>query len=358
MMHEVAIIGAGQSGLALARCLQRVGIKPTLFDRSPSPGHSWRARYESLRLFTPAQYCSLPDAPFPGGFDTYPSKDAVADYLDRYAETYRLDVRANQRVERVALSTGGFVLAIAGGGYAHARSVAVTGGSLSEPNRPPFAHALAGELQHLHSSQYRSPDQIGGRRVLIVGAGNSGAQIAEELSATHDVSLSFEGLPRQLPQRLLGKDIFWWLIGLGILDRETRQGRNALQTVGQIPLIGSGVSAALGAGRIRRRRRAVAASEIGVTFSDGHSEKPDCVIWATGFRPSFDMFAFDVRAATGHLDQERGVSRIPGLFFIGVPGQHTKASAFLGFVGRDAEYLAERIARHLDNGRHAEGAAA
>jgi putative flavoprotein involved in K+ transport len=325
-----------------------------LFDGAPSPGHAWRSRYESLRLFTPAQYCSLPDAPFPAAQDTYPSKDAVANYLDHYAHQFRLDIRAGQRVDRISQAGEGFVLTLSGGAQVKANCVAITGGAFLRPHTPLFASSVPASVQQLHSSQYRAPDQIMGRRVLVVGAGNSGAQIAEELSATRQVALSFERLPKQLPQRFLGRDIFWWLIRAGVLDRATREGRSANETVGQIPLIGSRIKTALSSGQIKRRQRAVSANEGGIFYSDGGSEMPETVIWATGFRPSFELFDFDVRNAAGQLNQTRGISRVPGLFFIGVPGQHTKGSAFLGFVGRDAAPLSTSIAAYL---RQAEAAA-
>jgi putative flavoprotein involved in K+ transport len=345
--HDVAIIGASQSGLALARCLQRKGMPSVLFDAASSPGAVWRSRYDSLRLFTPAQYCNLPDRPFPAKADTYPTKDQVADYLDKYAAHFELDVRPCQCVERVSKSAIGFQLRFLDGRQCIARQVAVTGGALVRPFTPPLANALDCNIQQLHSSQYLRPTQIRGKQVLVVGAGNSGAQIAEELAHTHRVSLAFEKLPRRLPQRFLGLDIFWWLQRVGVLDRHTSPRRDASETVGTIPLIGSSIATALKEGHITARPRVTNADERGVIFADRRTECPDAIIWATGFRPSFELFDFSVQTSTGELSQSRGVSEIPGLYFIGVPGQNSKGSGFLGFVGRDAASLADVIAASL-----------
>lgn len=340
-MEDVIVIGAGQAGLAGGRCLQRRGIDPLLLD-SHTPGDTWRQRYDSLVLFTPSQYSSLPDAPFPLPPDRYPTKDQVADYLAEYAHLHRLRVQAGCRVTGLyAEPDGSFRLATTAGAAVTARRVVVATGALQGPAVPAFASHLDASVHQLHAINYRRASDLPQGRLLIVGAGNSGAQIAEELCRIRPVTIAIDRLPKRFPQRWLGRDIFWWFQLAGIMDRTRSANRSASDVVGAIPLIGTRLPGLLRRGVIERRGRAVGAVGRHVQFADGSRGEFDVVLWATGYRNDFSWIdvggAVDARGVPIH---ERGVTRIPGLTFLGLPGLHSKGSAFLGFVGRDAEYLA------------------
>lgn len=344
------VVGGGQAGLATARCLQRRGIEPVVLDAATEVGASWRRRYDSLRLFTPAQYDGLPDFAFPAPADTYPTKDAVADYLGEYARRFAIDVRLEHHVDhlRRPQPRGPFEFII-GDRSMEADRVVVATGALQRAWRPAFADALSEGITQVHSIDYRNPSSIVGDTVLIVGAGNSGAQIAEELVASGtfgDVAISIGEMPRRLPQRVLGRDIFWWLQRTGVLDRTRDSTDSPETTVGAIPLIGSDLPGLIKAGQIRRIPRIMHADSQGLHDASGRSHNPKTVIWATGFRNDFTWIdiddALDDRSQPQH---ERGISTtVPGLGFIGLPGLHTKGSGFLGFVGRDAEHLARHLA--------------
>jgi len=356
-MEEIIIIGAGQAGLAVAYHLTARGLAATVVDRADRIGNGWRRRYDSLRLFTPAQYSSLHGWPMPLGHDVYPAKDEVADYLEAYAERQRMAVVLGVEVRRVAQHGSAFMLDTSKGEIQCSTVVVATGG-LGHPRVPSFAAEFSNSVRQIHSCDYRNPVRIGPGSVLVVGAGNSGAQIAAELSASRDVAVAFDRMPKRLPQRLLGRDIFWWLIRFGVLDRSVPPQADVHEVVGAIPLIGSSLPALLRSGSVHRRPRVVSARHDEIVFADDSCEHFDTVIWATGFTVRLDWIDIDGIITDGRLQHTRGVSSVLGLYFIGLPGLATKGSGLLGFVGRDAEYLATHISdsrrtlsRGFDGGR-------
>lgn len=346
----VTVIGGGQAGLAVARCLQREGVEPVVLDAADRVGDTWRRRYDSLRLFTPAQYDALPDLAFPAPPDTYPSKDDVANYLADYAERFGIDVRSGCRVDRLTWSAESSTFRLATGDrQSDASTVVVATGALQLPWRPAFAAGLTAEIAQMHAADYRNPACVVGRRVLVVGAGNSGGQIAEELAAigSFEVTISFGELPKRFPQRLLGRDIFWWFERWGVMDRTRQEAGSSEAAVGAVPLIGSRLPKLVRSGQVRRAVPIVGAGDAGLHAADGTVHRPDTVIWATGYRNDFTWIDIpDVLDDDGQPRHDRGISTTTtNLAFIGLPGLHTKGSAFLGFVGRDAEHVASVISR-------------
>ena len=216
---DVLVIGAGQAGLAVGWHLREQGITSfLLLDAGPEVGHVWRNRWDSLRLFTPAEYDALPGMPFPAPAGTYPTKDEVADYLRGYAAAFELPVRLNTRVTRLT-KTGDTFHADTSTGPITARQVVIATGPFQTPVVPTLARHLAADVVQLHSADYRNPDQLPDGPVLVVGAGNSGLQIAAELAATRPVTVAVGTRPPMLPQRLLGRDLFWWLTRLGLITK-------------------------------------------------------------------------------------------------------------------------------------------
>src|SRR5262249_12653982 len=192
----------------------------------PSVATAWRNRWASLVLFTSRRYDALPGLVFPGDPDGYPTRDEVVDYLERYARELDLPVALGSRVESLTKEDGLFVLGL-GDRRIVAQNAVVATGPFQEPRVPSLATGLAADVFQVHSTDYRRPSDVPEGRVLVVGGGNTGYQIAKELSASHSVTLAVGSKQMPLPQRLLGRDLFWWLTKLGVLDKsaETRVGR-------------------------------------------------------------------------------------------------------------------------------------
>ena len=340
---DVLVIGGGQAGLAMGYHLAQSGRSFQIVDAGAEIGHVWRSRWDSLRLFTPAQYDNLPGLPFPSSPDIYPGKDDVADYLQAYAARFELPVRPDTMVTSLTRSNGVYVAA-AGGEALEARQVVVATGPFQVPFIPPAADGLDSGVHQIHSAHYRHPQSIPPGKVLVVGAANSGCQIARELSATHAVELSAGQRLPAIPQRPLGRDVWWWASTLG-LDRVTAGSRLGRRLAGRDQVIGPGPRRLARRHGIRLRPRATRAAGRTVTFADGDAAEFDAVVWATGF--TTDHSWIDVPGVAGErggIVAQRGVTPSPGLYLLGLTWQHTRGSALLGWVGNDAAFLAAQIA--------------
>jgi putative flavoprotein involved in K+ transport len=344
---DVLVIGAGQAGLAVGYHLNQRGLRFLIVDAASEAGASWRRRWDSLRLFTPAQYDSLPGLPFPADHDSYPGKDDVAEYLHRYAAAFDLPIRLSTPVISLTreLETGCY-LADIGSGVLRAQQVVVATGPFQVPSIPAVAARLDPGVTQLHSSAYRNPGELPAGRVLVVGAGNSGCQIGAELSATREVLLSAGSPNPVLPQRLLRQDVWWWARGLGF-DRVTAGSRLGRRLAGRDPVFGGGPRRLAQQHGVRVHPRLIRADGQSVTFQDGATTDVAAVVWATGYRA--DHSWIDVRGAAdaqGRLQQVRGATPIPGLYTVGLVWQHTRGSALLGCVGADAAFIADQITRN------------
>jgi putative flavoprotein involved in K+ transport len=226
---DVVVVGGSQAGLAMAWHLAQQGLRFVVLEAAPELGHNWRSRWDSLKLFTPAQYDALPGMAFPAPADTYPTKDPVADYLQAYAKAFDLPVQLNAKVTELRrLDDGSFEVRTADATY-RARQVVVATGPFQVPFVPPPAAKLDASVAQVHSANYRNPQTLPEGPVLVVGGGNSGFQIAEELAATRTVDLSIATTYPMLPQRRAGRDLFWWLTRLGLMrvTVDSRLGRRA-----------------------------------------------------------------------------------------------------------------------------------
>ncbi|WP_328526516.1 flavin-containing monooxygenase [Kribbella sp. NBC_00359] len=340
---DVLVIGGGQAGMVMGYHLAERGQRFLIVDAGPAIGYAWRSRWDSLQLFTPAQFDNLPGMPFPAAKDTYPGKDDVADFLQAYAARFQLPVRLNTTVESLTRSDDGYVVT-AGRDTWKARQVVVATGPFHTPLIPPIANDLGAEVTQIHSVEYRRPQDLAGERVLVVGAANSGCQIALELSATHTVELAAGQRIPTIPQRPLGRDVWWWASGLG-LDRVTVGSRLGNRLAGRDQVIGSGPRQLAKRHGIRIRPRVTAATGRTVTFADGTASEYDAVVWATGFTTDYDWIDVPgVQDERGRIPHNRGVTSSPGLYMLGLTWQHTRTSAVLGWVGSDASYLADQIA--------------
>jgi putative flavoprotein involved in K+ transport len=338
---DVLVIGGGQAGLAVAWHLRRAGLRFLVLDAGSEIGQAWRDRWDSLRLFSPSQYDGLPGMPFPAAADTYPTRDQVADYLAAYAKRFDLPVLLEAEVSKV--ERDGDVFVVSGSqGVLRAHQVVLAVGGFRTPYLPKQTAGLAADVVSLHSSQYRNPQQIKGSRVLVVGAGNSGLQIAADLAGTHQVELAVGSLPMRVPQRVLGRDLFWWLTGLGLMNvtADSRIGRR-FRSRGDL-VIGTRLRDLTRAG-VRLRRRCTGAEGRTARFADGDTAEIDAVVWATGYRQDWSWLNVAGAVVDGRLQHDGGTTAVPGLHVIGQPWQRTRGSALLGFVGRAAELVPARV---------------
>lgn len=338
---DVVVIGAGQAGLAIGYFLARQGRHFVILDAADAVGSSWRGRWDSLVLFTPRRHDALPGLAFPGDSDGYPTRDEVVGYLEQYATRFDLPIGFNTAVSSLSHEDGAFLIE-AHGRRMVADQVVVATGPFNQPRTPPVARLLAPGVSQVHSAGYRRPSDVPGGRVLVVGGGNTGFQIAKELSASHAVQLAIGSRQTPLPQRLLGRDIFWWLTRLGILKTTVHSwlGRRLRD---RDTLIGSSPRELVRKYGVTLTPRVVGASGRTITFADGSEQEFDAVVWATGYRPDYAWIHLPVRDADGHLRHRRGVTDVPGLYFLGLAWQYTRGSALLGWVKDDAEFIAATI---------------
>lgn len=337
MRTDVLVVGAGQAGLAMSRRLGAAGVDHLVVDGAGRVGDSWRARWDSLRLFTPRPYAQLPGLRYPPGTPWLPSKDDVADHLERYAQRHGLPVRLGTGVTTLQRSADGFCAELQDGQRVTASAVVAATGPYGTPRLPSFAPA-AFPLWTLHSSQYRRPAQVPEGRVIVVGAGNTGAQLAVELhDAGREVVLAASRPPWYLPTRVLGIDTYRWLRWTGTLTA----GRDApvsryVRSLGD-PIVGTRLRRLVQAGAVVVRPRAVGVDGDRWSFADGSQERAGSALWATGFSPSTGWI--DVPGALGPDGEPvhtAGASPVPGLFWLGLPYQRRMDSALLHGADADA----------------------
>ena len=339
--YEVVVIGAGQAGLTMGYYLAQQGRRFVILERGDSVASAWRERWQSLTLFTPRRYSALPGLPFPGDPDGYPTRDDVIEYLERYAETFELPTEFNSNVGRLSGKDGRLVLEV-NGRTITADQVVVATGPFQTPFIPKLADDLDPDVWQAHSTGYQRPSDVPDETVLVVGGGNTGFQIAKELSAMRKVNLSVGTRQKPLPQRLAGRDLFWWLTKTGLIHK-TVDSRLGQRLKDRDTLIGSSPRELKRRYGVELKPRAVAASGRTVRFEDGSGVEVDAAIWATGYRPDYSWIDLPIFDSDGRLRHRRGVTDVLGLCFLGLTWQHTRGSALIGWVKEDAEFIAERI---------------
>jgi putative flavoprotein involved in K+ transport len=332
-----------------------------LVDGGPEIGHSWRTRWDSLRLFTPAEYSALPGMAFPAAAGTYPGKDQVADYLNAYAAGFELPVMLNTRVENVDQTHAGPGSSLfrveTSQGTLWARQVVVATGPFQLPHRPSFGSTFDESITQLHSAAYRNPASLPAGKVLVVGAGNSGLQIALEVARTHEVHLAVGMKQTTVPQRPLGRDLFWWLTRTRLIGRPATSPVAALLRRRGELVIGTTWND-LDAAGVNVHTRLTRPDSRSAGFTDGMAvDDVAAVVWATGFRSDYSWLNIPGVWSGTQVHHTRGRTNAPGLWFIGLPWQHTRGSALLGFVGDDAAWVAAGIAAHHEKSPRAHHAA-
>ncbi len=345
---ETVIIGGGQAGLAVGYHLANQNRRFVILDANERIGDSWRRRWDSLRLFTPARYDGLPGWSFPAPGWSFPTRDEMADYLDAYASRFDLPVRTGVRVDGLTKKSGRYAVTAGARRYV-ADHVVVASGQYNTPTVPSFAPDLDPSIQQMHSTQYRGPSQLRAGGVLVVGAGNSGADIAMELSKLHPTWLSgpdkgeipfrIESLRARLLLPLL------WFLASHVLTVKTPIGRKLRPKViaNGAPLIRV-KSADISEAGIERVGRTVGVRNGRPLLEGGCVLEVANVIWCTGLRPDFSWIDLPVFDDDGAPVSERGVvGREPGLYFVGLDFLHSFVSENVGGVGFDAKYIARQI---------------
>jgi putative flavoprotein involved in K+ transport len=348
--YDTVIIGGGQAGLSTGYYLQQQGRDFVILDANERIGAAWRKRWDSLRLFTPARYSGLPGMAFPAPAQTWPTKDETADYLEAYTRRFKLPVRSGIQVDRLARQGDRFVVTAGDRRFA-AENVVVATGSYHRPNIPAFAAELKPDIRQLHSNEYRRPSQLQAGTVLVVGAANSGAEIALELSRSHEVWLSGRH-PGSEPTRAGGPadrliaPLIWFVFSK-VMTVNTPIGRKAAaQLRGHgLPLARVKPADLQAAGVERVYPRTVGVRDGLPLLEDGRSLDVTNVIWCTGFRPDYGWIDLPVFDDDGEPRHERGVIvSEPGLYFVGLFFQSAATSSLVGGVGRDAVYITDKIA--------------
>jgi len=355
---ETIIIGAGQAGLSVGYHLARRGRQFLVLEANERVGDSWRMRWDSLRLFTPARYDALDGMPFPSSPGYFPTKDEMGDYLASYASQFQLPVRTGQAVTSLTRDGDRYLVVTDGARY-EAKHVIVAMATFQRPRLPGFATDLDPSIIQLHSSEYRNLTQLQPGGVLIVGAGNSGAELAlETVRGGHQTWVSgrdvgripfrFGGLPRMLLTRIMLRVVFH-----RVMTIDTPIGRRArpkMMAHATAPLIRA-TPDVLAAGGVQRVARTAGAQNGRPLLEDGRVLDVANVIWSTGFEPGFSWIDLPVFDADGEPRHDRGVVRDePGLYFVGLHFLYTMSSTMIHGVGRDANHVAEVIARRTGAG--------
>jgi putative flavoprotein involved in K+ transport len=341
---DVLIIGGGQAGLAMGYHMKETPFRYRIVERHARVGDSWRKRYASLVLFTPRSYSALPGLAVPGDPEGFPTKDEMADYLETYADHFDLPVVPGTGIRQLERVDGGFRATTEAGEPIDSRAVVLATGAFQRPAIPPISKRLSEEVAQLAPEAYRAPDQLSPGRVLVVGDGATGRQIALELTANHEVLLSAGRHRRVSPDQILGKSGFWWMDRLGILrsSRESPIGRYLMKAD---PFPGKGLELE----RLRERGvdvvgRVVQAEGKRVTLADGKTAEVDAVVWATGYRDDTGWVEIpEVKDGRSNFLHYHGISPLPYLCFVGRSWQWSRGSALFAGVGQDAAYLTDHL---------------
>ena len=347
-VHTI-VIGGGQAGLSVGYHLAKRGISFLILDANQRIGDAWRNRWDSLRLFTPARYCGLPGLPFPARGDSFPTKQEMADYLESYARHFQLQVRTGVKVDRLTKEDDRFVVT-SGTLRFEAENVVVAMANYQTPRRPAFAGDLDPGILQLHSHEYRNPAQLQDGRVLIVGVGNSGADIGIEVARTHLTWMSGKEsghIPWPI-ESFFGRFVLVRLvrfIGHHVLSVSTPIGRRLRPKLltRAAPLIRVKPEDLAKVG-IERVARVVGVRNGQPLLADGRILDVKNVIWCTGYNPGFSWIDLPIFGEDGRPLHERGVVKsVPGMYFVGLHFLYSMTSATVIGVGRDAERVVKVI---------------
>lgn len=337
---DVIIVGAGQCGLAAGYYLKQTGLDFTIVDRGHRVGNVWRQRYDSLVLFTPRFLNGLPGMPMPGDSEGRPCRDEFADFLDAYAESEGLPIQLGVRVDKIRREEDGvFVLTVSPQCVMKARSVILAYGTYPGAGIPPMRKDLSPKVLQLTASNYKNPSQIKEGPVLVVGDGASGRDFAAELAPHREVILATGRVPMFLPERILGTSIWRWAQWFGLFKPKKAQ-RGLRQPLPDTVKQNGDLKAA----GVKIKPRLVSANGTTVTFDDGTTANIKTVIWALGYFVENSWIEIpEAKAENGHVLHDRGISPVPGLYFVGRRFQAGLASGLITGAGQDADHVVKDL---------------
>ncbi len=344
--YDVVIIGGGQSGLALGYYLRRSHLQFIILDKESSPGGSWQHYWLSLRLFSPAQWSSLPGMIMPGGSDYYPTREETVQYLSQYENKYELPVKRSIEVTSVTQNDNTFYLATNDGVYESKVVISATG-SFCHPYIPPYPGIEKFKGKILHSAFYQSPEQFLGKRVAIVGEGNSGAQILAEVSTIAKTLWITQKEPRFLADHIDGRFLF---DAASQMYKAKQEGKDYQPpSLGDIVMVKSVQEARTRGVLATSHRTFTSITQDALVWDQGHEEKVDAIIFCTGFRPSLNhLMPLNIVTGDGKVEtEETKVKGLQGLWLVGYGNWTGFASATLIGVGRSAKRTVEEIITYL-----------
>ncbi|WP_295178608.1 NAD(P)/FAD-dependent oxidoreductase [uncultured Christiangramia sp.] len=346
-MLDFIVVGAAQAGLAMAYYLKQQGHNFLVVDKETEIGASWMNRWDSLTLFTPSEFNNMPGMEFPAEKGHYPSKTEVAGYFKEYVQNFDIPVQLETYIQKITRVNDHFLLKSPQGDL-KARNVVIATGPFHIPYTPAFSKKISSEVFQIHSNYYKNPDQLQSGPAMVVGAGDSGFQILDEISENNRKTY-FSGTTdvKVLPQEIMGKTLWWWFTKSGFLSfsRDTWLGKKISNS--RQPVIGTDVK-----GILARKNVIAVGKTKDAEIERILTEKQELrdiknIVWATGYRPNFEWIEGLELAKNGYPEHYRGVSNMEGLYFIGLPWLHTRGSATLGGIKKDAAYLAGKIAERL-----------
>lgn len=344
---DILVIGGGQAGLTMGSHLRKQPYAFQILERHQRVGDSWRLRYDSLKLFSPRAFSALPGLLVPGDPNGFATKNEIADYLESYANHFKLPVVTGTNVQKLERMADGFSATTDDGEVIISRAVIIASGAFEKPSIPALSKQLDPSVQQFSSTTYRNPAQISLGTILVVGDGATGRQIALELSKTHRVILAHGRRRSVTPDFIFGKNNFWWmeLLGLSRASKHSVVGKYFMKLD---PFPGLNLSFfSLRRRGVRIVNRVTGVEGNRVTFANGITCDVSSVIWATGYHDDTSwVYIPEIIDEHGNFIQERGLTTVKNLFFIGKNWQWTRGSALLFEVTRDAEYLLPFI----DNG--------
>ncbi|MCC2528498.1 NAD(P)/FAD-dependent oxidoreductase [Bacillus halotolerans] len=342
-MYDTIVIGAGQAGISIGYYLKQSEQKFIILDKSHEVGESWKDRYDSLILFTSRMYSSLPGMYLEGEKHGFPSKDEIGAYLKKYVGKFEIPIQLRTEVISVLKLKNYFLIKTNREEY-QTKNLVIATGPFHTPSIPSISKNLANNINQLHSSQYKNSKQLVHGNVLVVGGGNSGAQIAVELSKERVTYLACSNKLVYLPLLVRKRSIFWWFDKLGVLNASnTSILGKFIQKKGD-PIFGYELKHAIKQKEIILKKRVISGNQNEIIFQDSSKLEVNNIIWATGFSNPLSWIQIEgFFDKEGEIIHDRGVSTVEGLYFIGLPWQHRRGSALLQGVGNDADYIVKQI---------------
>ncbi len=338
-MKDYIVIGAGQAGMSISYYLSKNESDFLVVDANKEIGAPWLKRWDSLKLFTATEYNHLPGLEFPHPKGYYANKHDVANYLKAYVDKFSIPIDFDQKIKGLKKVDDYFILESENKTY-KAKNVIIATGPFHTPFTPKFHQKIASDVIQIHSENYKSPNQLQDGDTLVVGAGDSGVQILDEIAGTgKKVYFSGNTNIKSIPQEILGKTLWWWFSKIGFLsvNKYSWIGKK-LSSSGQ-PIIGTDVKSLFKMPNVECVGRSLDANQEKIVFEKKEISSIKNILWATGFKPNFNWIENLKLDEDNYPKNYRGVSDIEGLYFLGLPWLYTRGSATLGGVKKDAKYL-------------------